>query len=148
MSDQQTSKPLPPLSVAEQAAPRRHQPGRWNQWLITFLRAMAVLWMVQGLLLWQVLLMHRPAPLAAPGFAKAAGLVIFAVLDLIAATGLWLPAAWGGVLWVCLCTAQILTGLAYASGPLNAGVLRLADILLLLAYIGLTYLATRERAGR
>ncbi len=147
MSEQQTSRPLPPMSVAEQTAPRR-QLGQWNKLLVTFLRVMAGLWMVQGLALWQALLMHRPAPLATLGFANASGLVIFAVLDLIAATGLWLPAAWGGVLWVCLCTAQILTGLAYASVPFNGLALRLADIVLLLAYIGLTYQATRERAAR
>ena len=147
MSDNHTSKPLPPMSVAEQAAPRRKM-GRWNKLLVIFLRVMAVLSMVQGLLLWQALLMHRPSLLASLGFAQASGLVIFAVLDLVAATGLWLPAAWGGVLWVSLSTAQILTGIAYISVPFNSLLLRLADILLLAAYVGLTYRATAERAAR
>ncbi len=147
MSDHPISRPLPPISAAQQKAPTPKL-GRWNGRLVVFLRVMALLWMVQGLMLWRALLMHQPSPLTSLGFADASGLVAFAVLDLIAATGLWLPAAWGGVLWVGLCTAQILTGFEHAALPFNSFGLPLADVLLLMGYIGLTYQAARERVTR
>lgn len=136
--------PMPPINAAQQSK-SKPKLGHWNGRLVVFLRIMAVLWIVQGLMLWQGLLLHQPSPLTTLDFADAAGLVAFAVLDLIAATGLWLPATWGAVLWVGLCTAQIFTGFEHAVLPFNSFGLPLVDVLLLVAYVGLTFQAARER---
>lgn len=147
MSEHPISRPMPPINAAQQGATKPNR-GRWNGRLVVFLRVMAVLWMVQGLMLWRALLLQQPSPLTTLDFADASGLVAFAVLDLMAATGLWLPAAWGGVLWVGLCMAQILTGFERVVMPFNSFGLPLVAVLLLVAYVGLTFQAARERLTR
>ena len=77
--------------------------GRWTQRLVLFLRVMAGVSMLKGLYHW--------ARVCGIGFdandafqyhsiAWQAATVFFAVIDLIAAVGLWLAAAWGAVIWL------------------------------------------------
>jgi uncharacterized membrane protein (DUF2068 family) len=69
--------------------------------------------------------------------------VFFAVVDLIAAVGLWLAAPWGGVLWFVAVGAQLLVALLvpdFFDHPFAIGV---ADTLLVAAYFALLWLAAR-----
>lgn len=72
----------------------------WGARLVVFMRTVAVLWMLQGLIHWKVILAPDRIPIDALPDALAAAIVFFAVMDLLAAVGLWLAAAWGGVLWL------------------------------------------------
>ena len=72
----------------------------WGARLVVFMRTTAVLWMLQGLIHWKVILAPDRIPIDALPDALAAAIVFFAVMDLLAAVGLWLAAAWGGVLWL------------------------------------------------
>jgi hypothetical protein len=74
----------------------------WTGRLMTFLRVMAVLSMTKGLYHWAVV-----TGIGGPtdGFEYQAlpwqtATVFFAVIDLGAAVGLWLAAAWGAVVWL------------------------------------------------
>ena len=77
--------------------------GRWTRRLVLFLRAMSVVSMVNGLYHWsrvcgigvdesQLFQLHS--------IAWQSATVFFAVIDLVAAVGLWLAAAWGAVIWL------------------------------------------------
>ena len=63
--------------------------GRWTRRLVLFLRAMAAISMFKGLYHW--------AQVCGIGFGET---LSFAVIDLVAAIGLWLAAAWGAVIWL------------------------------------------------
>jgi hypothetical protein len=76
--------------------------GRWTARLVLFLRVMAVLSMAKGLYHWAVVcgiggppdgFEYQPVP-------WQTATVFFAVIDLVAAVGLWLAAAWGAVVWL------------------------------------------------
>ena len=76
--------------------------GRWTVRLVVFLRVMAGLSMLKGLYHWAVVcgitgldggFEVQPTP-------WQTATVFFAVIDLVAAVGLWLAAAWGAVVWL------------------------------------------------
>jgi hypothetical protein len=87
--------------VREQAAERTI--GRWTQRLILFLRAMAVVSMLKGLYHWARVCgigIDDSDLFASQAVAWQVATVFFAVIDLVAAVGLWLAAAWGAVIWL------------------------------------------------
>jgi Family of unknown function (DUF6163) len=77
--------------------------GRWTRRLVLFLRIMAAISMLKGLYHWTRvcgigvsdadLFAYQPV-------AWQVATVFFAVIDLVAAVGLWLAAAWGAVIWL------------------------------------------------
>ena len=78
-------------------------PNVWAQWFVYFVRFLAVVSLVKGVFHWaQVCGIRDKTQYAfdsAPSAWKAAT-IFFAVIDLVAAVGLWLAAAWGGVVWL------------------------------------------------
>ncbi len=118
--------------------------GEKNAWgliLVVFMRLLAALCVAQGLYQWSaVLLPHEPLfDTATPVWGAA--VIFFAILDLLAAVGLWLATPWGGVLWLFRSVAQIFVALTIPSffGPLWI----VANCILILAYFALTWLAGR-----
>ncbi len=121
---------------------------RWDLALVVFMRIVAFFWLVQGLLQWWRVL-SPPTDMA---FFKLTGAAVFAIaffaiLDLIAAVGLWLAANWGGVLWLLTACAQIFIAFVrpnffVASLPLVA-----CDAALIVAYFILTWKAAQEPGG-
>ena len=101
MSDPVIIHPLRTLEPV-QADERRSSDGRWTRILVVFLRIMAVLSLLKGLYHWAVvcgfLVMDGSfEDHTAPWQATT---VFFAVIDLVAAVGLWLIAAWCAVVWL------------------------------------------------
>ena len=76
--------------------------GRWTRRLIFFLRAMAAVSMVKGLYHWAQVcgIGFSETPFEGHSIAWQTATVFFAVIDLVAAVGLWLAAAWGAVIWL------------------------------------------------
>ena len=77
--------------------------GTWTEYLVLFLRIMAGLSLIKGLFHWsQVCGVGTPADLGFDTHTVAwqGATVFFAVIDLVAAVGLWLAAAWGAVVWL------------------------------------------------
>jgi hypothetical protein len=101
VSDPYLSDPtrtLEPVHVEE----RSQDETRWTRRLLIFLRVMAVLSMAKGLYHWALVCGFAGA---GDGFevqpvAWQTATVFFAVIDLVAAIGLWLAAAWGAVVWL------------------------------------------------
>lgn len=97
----------------------------WTLRLVMFLRVMAAVSMLKGLYHWsRVVGVMIPA---GQGFethsiAWQSATVFFAVIDLVAAVGLWLAAAWGAVIWLTSVVSMIALDIffpqVFQSGPL------------------------------
>lgn len=90
-----------PLGALE--APREKPRAPWTRRLVFFLRAMASVSLLKGLYHWSLVLGIGDGPGSTFEGATTpwqAATVFFAVIDLVAAVGLWLAAAWGGVVWL------------------------------------------------
>jgi hypothetical protein len=77
--------------------------GHWTRRLILFLRVMAAISMVKGLYHWAQVCgigFGDTQPFESHSIAWQTATVFFAVIDLVAAVGLWLAAAWGAVIWL------------------------------------------------
>ena len=168
MTDQpagNTSKPPQPISPLQQAAnaikptndPVRNlepvQAGepeideaRWTGRLVIFLRVMAVLSMAKGLYHWAIVcgvggpldgFEYQPTP-------WQTATVFFAVIDLVAAVGLWLAAAWGAVVWLTACVSmaavEVFFPQVYGGRLLVVGL----EALLLFSYLFLAIQSARE----
>lgn len=76
---------------------------RWTRRLVLFLRVMAGVSMLKGLYHWSRVTGVGVSPddlFAYRSIAWQTATVFFAVIDLVAAVGLWLAAAWGAVVWL------------------------------------------------
>lgn len=85
--------------------------ARWRLVLVWFLRLLSVFWLAKGLMAWMVI--FGVAADAQPPFENRllsfqAIIVYFAVIDLVAAVGLWLTSTWGGVLWLLATLSHLL----------------------------------------
>jgi hypothetical protein len=83
---------------------------RWTYWLVIFLRIMAVVAMGKGIYHWSGVLGvgdGTGSTFEMKSAAWQAATIYFAVIDLVAAVGLWLTAAWGGVLWLTAAISMI-----------------------------------------
>jgi uncharacterized membrane protein (DUF2068 family) len=89
---------LEPVRVGKGAAQ-----GTWTEYLVLFLRIMAGVSMIKGLYHWSEVCgigARHDAAFESHTIAWQTATVFFAVLDLVAAVGLWLAAAWGAVVWL------------------------------------------------
>jgi hypothetical protein len=139
------SDPVRNLEPVHADEPEIHEP-RWTGRLVIFLRVMAVFSMAKGLYHWAVI-----SGIAGPtdGFEYQptpwqTATVFFAVIDLVAAVGLWLAAAWGAVVWLTACVSMAAVEVFFPQ--VYGG--RLAVVgtegVLLFAYLFLAILSARE----
>ena len=118
----------------------------WTERLVVFLRVMAVASMLKGLYHWA----------AVCGFVGEAGgfeahvqswqatTVFFAVIDLVAAVGLWLVAPWGAVVWLTSTVTMIMIELFFNQVYGTNLIIVAAGVVAILAYLILSLLAARE----
>ena len=117
---------------------------RWGMLLVLFMRIVAVLWVYQGLVQWHVILSAEQSIFDVLPVQTTIAVVFFAVLDLLAAVGMWLAAPWGGVLWLLTAVAQAFVAVLlpdfFAGGHVVIGL----DCVLLVLYFLLTYKASQR----
>ena len=130
------------------AGEREAQAPRWPYWLVVFLRVMAGLSLLKGLFHWAVICgFGAPAHTGFESFPAPyqVATTFFAVIDLVAAVGLWLAAPWGAVIWltsvVSMAAVEILFPQIFGGSVVVIGV----EFVLLVAYIVLAILAAREQ---
>ena len=137
-----TAAPLP--AIALHPARGRERGSRYGLALVVFMRCAAAVWLAQGLLQWSAVLASTPdgqSPLLALAPVAMAATFFFAVMDFVAAVGLWLAASWGGVLWLVAVGAQLLAIVVmpgFFDHPLLTGI---ADLTLMAAYLALVWFA-------
>ena len=122
--------------------------GRWTWRLVLFLRLMAGVSMLKGLYHWTEVCsigFGTVEPFENHSIAWQTATVFFAVIDLVAAVGLWLAAAWGAVIWLTSVASMLVVeiffpqvfGTSLLTGGLEGGVLVL--------YLGLALKSAQEQ---
>jgi hypothetical protein len=142
--DEDEARGLEPVHAEEDA----HPASPWTTRLVFFLRIMAAVSMLKGLYHWS-----RVVGIAMPageGFethsiAWQASTVFFAVLDLVAAVGLWLAAAWGAVIWLTSVVSMIALDLFFPQVFQGGVVFDLLEFATLVIYLWLALKAAQER---
>ena len=136
----------PQSAIVLQSPGGRDDGSRFSVALVVFMRVIAGVWIVQGLLQWIAVLTTDASglsPFAALAPAAMAAAVFFAVVDFVAAIGLWLAAPWGGVIWLVAVGAQILVLVVmpgFFDHPLVTG---LVDVALMAGYLALVWFAAQ-----
>jgi hypothetical protein len=124
---------------------RRGTQAYYGYLLVVFMRIIAVLWMFQGLMQWKLILAPDELPLDALPTPIAAAVGFFAVIDLLAAVGLWLASPWGGVLWIFSASASIVVALFMPGFHAGGRIVMAINFILMIAYFVLTWQAAQER---
>jgi hypothetical protein len=147
MSDPTSGDPLQmlePVHAGESEATKE----KWAYRLVVFLRVMAVVALVKGLYHWAVICgieATSPAGFEAYPTPYQSATVFFAVIDLVAAVGLWLAAPWGAVVWltsvISMAAVEALFPQIYGGRLWVVGI----EVLLLAIYLWLAVLAAREQ---
>jgi Family of unknown function (DUF6163) len=144
-SEKPPSDPVRNLEPVHADEPEIHE-ARWTGRLVIFLRVMAVFSMAKGLYHWAIVsgvagppdgFEYQPTP-------WQTATVFFAVIDLVAAVGLWLAAAWGAVVWLTACVSmaavEVFFPQVYGGRLLVVGF----EGALLFAYLALAIQSARE----
>jgi Family of unknown function (DUF6163) len=121
----------------------------WATRLVLFLRLMAAVALVKGLYYWAIVCgVGAPSPQGFDSYAMPyqSATVFFAVIDLVAAVGLWLAAPWGAVVWltsvISMAAVEALFPQIYGGRPWVI----IVELALLGAYLSLALLAAREHS--
>jgi fatty acid desaturase len=132
---------------ADDGKPRT--PINWERANIWFLRALAIAWIAQGLQAWATILgvdLVAAQPFEARPMTEQAVTVYFAVIDLLAAVGLWLLAPWGGVVWLLAVVSKLVLGFVFPAAS-DIGLSGAAAFgACILAFMGLNWMAGRAAA--
>jgi hypothetical protein len=125
---------------------RRHLP--WTRRLVLFLRIMALVSLVKGIYHWSLVLGigdGNGSTFEQASMPWQAATAFFAVIDLVAAVGLWLAAAWGGVVWLTAAISMAAIELFFPQVYGGRLWIAIPEFLAIFAYIALAMLAGRER---
>ena len=119
---------------------------RWSFMLTWFMRILAILWIMKGLSAWAVILgIWTPVgQFEARSTGYQATMIYFALIDLIAAVGLWMASTWGGVLWLLAVMSHVILASFFpriVTGSLTTMVFFFA---LIAAYLVVSWMAARE----
>jgi len=121
----------------------------WTRRLVLFLRVMAGISMLKGLYHWTRVCGIGVAPddlFALHSVAWQVTTVFFAVMDLVAAVGLWLAATWGAVIWLMSIASMLAVDIFFPQvfgGGLLVGLVELG---LLALYLWLALKAAQEQS--
>lgn len=120
---------------------------RWRLVLVWLMRVMAALWLMKGLVAWATILdvtQVSTAPFEQRSTMAQATTIFFAIIDLVAAVGLWLTAAWGGVVWLIAAGSHLMLGYFFPRvmpfDLVTAGIYAVFAV----AYFGFTWAAAHE----
>jgi len=120
----------------------------WTRRLVLFLRIMALVSMFKGLYHWSVVLGigdGSGSTFEQATMAWQAATIFFAVIDLVAAVGLWLAAAWGGVVWLTASISMAAIELFFPQVFGGRLWIAIPEFIAIAIYIGLALMAGRER---
>ena len=146
MSDPYASDPVRTLEPVHTGEEIESQEGRWTARLVLFLRIMAGLSMAKGLYHWAVVCGMVPIDggFEAQPLPWQTATVFFAVIDLVAAVGLWLAAAWGAVVWLTACVSMAAVEVIFPQVYGGRLVVVIIEAVLLFGYLFLAIQSARE----
>ena len=149
MSDRLQRQPTRRTDLLEpvHAGKTRDAAGAWSSHLVLFMRIMAGVSLVKGIYHWAQICGIGAAGVdfEAHSVAWQTASVFFAVIDLVAAVGLWLAAAWGAVVWLTAVVSMAVVELVFPQVYGGSIFIVLGELTLLGLYMWLAVLAARER---
>ena len=120
----------------------------WTRRLVLFLRVMAVLSILKGLYHWAQVtgfVGGEDDAFENQSMAWQAATVYFAVIELVAAVGLWLATPWGAVVWLTTVVSMAVIELMFPGIYGGSLTVVAVEAVMLGAYLALAWMAARER---
>src|SRR3954452_4806125 len=137
------------MSVAAIASGRSETGDNlWTGRLVLFLRIMAVVAVAKGVYHWAQVtgfVGGEEDAFANQSFACQAATTHFAVIELVAAVGLWLATPWGAVVWLTTVVSMAVIELMFPAIYGGSIAIVAVEALMLAAYLALAWMAARER---
>src|SRR5215831_5407929 len=137
-----------PINALDHQTEVAESEALWTGRFMLFLRTMAGVSLAKGLYHWAMIIGIGQGPFSAfetSSTAWQAATMYFAVIDLVAAVGLWLAAAWGGVVWLTAAISMAAVELFFPQIFGGAFWVIPVEVVLIGAYVAVTILAGRER---
>lgn len=118
----------------------------WSRILVWFLRIMAIAWLAMGLVAWADVLGVATAlvPFDQRTLSAQSVVVYFAVIDLVAAIGLWLTSTWGGVMWLLALMSRLILAIFFPAAVAGSALTIALFACLVAIYLSLSWLAAHE----
>ncbi|MFO1108472.1 MAG: DUF6163 family protein [Bradyrhizobium sp.] len=150
MSDTSTREPSRDALTAAALASERIEPDEnvWTRRLVLFLRVMAVLSIAKGLYHWAQVtgfVGGEEEAFENQTMAWQTATIYFAVIELVAAVGLWLATPWGAVVWLTTVVSMAVIELMFPGIYGGSLVVVAVEALMLAGYLVLAWMAARER---
>ena len=120
----------------------------WTGRLVLFLRIMAVVSVIKGLYHWAQVtgfVGGEEEAFENQSLAWQTSTVYFAVIELVAAVGLWLATPWGAVVWLITVVSMTVIELMFPTIYGGSIAVVVAEALMLSIYLALAWMAARER---
>jgi len=120
----------------------------WTRRLVLFLRIMAILSVAKGLFHWAQVtgfIGGEEGSFEFQPLAWQTATVFFAVIELVAAVGLWLATPWGAVVWLTTVVSMAVIELMFPAIYGGSMIVIAIEVLMLASYLGLAWMAARER---
>lgn len=120
----------------------------WTRRLVLFLRVMAVISILKGLYHWAQVtgfIGGEEEAFENQSMAWQAATVYFAVIELVAAVGLWLATPWGAVVWLTTVVSMAVIELMFPGIYGGSLTVVAVEAVMLGAYLALAWMAARER---
>jgi hypothetical protein len=120
----------------------------WTRRLVLFLRIMAVVSVTKGLYHWAQVtgfIGGEEEAFEIQALAWQTATVYFAVIELVAAVGLWLATPWGAVVWLTTVVSMAVIELMFPAIYGGSLMVVTLEAVMLVAYLALAWMAARER---
>src|SRR3954469_4241602 len=147
--DQGRDKGRDAMSMAAMSSERvEADENVWTRRLVLFLRIMAVISIMKGLYHWAQVtgfIGGEEEAFENQSMAWQTATVYFAVIELVAAVGLWLATPWGAVVWLTTVVSMAVIELMFPG--IYGGSLTVVGLeaVMLAAYLALAWMAARGR---
>ena len=118
---------------------------RWTPILTWFMRVVAVLWIAKGLSAWATIVgAGTGAGFEGRPTGYQATMIYFAVIDLVAAVGLWMASTWGGVLWLLAVMSHLILAMFFPRIVSMEPIMMAFLGGLIVSYLVISWLSARE----
>jgi hypothetical protein len=151
MSDQSQRPPARPSDLLDPVQVKTATRGTWTDYLVLFLRIMAAVSLAKGLYHWGQVCGIGAMPdetFETHSLPWQSATVFFAVIDLVAAVGLWLAAAWGAVVWLTSVVSMAMVELFFPGVYGGSILVVIIELGLLAVYLCLAICSARERPAQ
>lgn len=118
----------------------------WVWLLVLFMRVIGVVWLARSLDHWSDILLPADSIFDTASSEEIPALIVlFAITDMMAGVGLWLASPWGGVLWIVAVTFEAVLTFILPALFSMPNLTLLLDLVLMLLYFCLNWLASVEK---